>query len=144
MSRGIAFWDTSALIPLCVSQPQTSAAASLYGKYRIITWWATEVEIMSGLTRLRRMRVISSDGFSAAKKHARMLVKDWFSIHESINGTATACSLLEIHALRAADALQLAASLEACRSQPDGRVFITGDQRQAEAARHIGFSVEFV
>jgi predicted nucleic acid-binding protein len=144
MSRGIAFWDTSALIPLCISQPQTSASASLYEKYRIATWWATEVEILSGLTRLRRMGVISSDGLSAAKAHARRLVKDWFSIHESINVTATACSLLELHALRAADALQLAASLQACRSQPRGRVFITGDLRQAEAARHIGFSVELV
>jgi predicted nucleic acid-binding protein len=71
-------------------------------------------------------------------------VLTWLSIHESRSITEDACSLLEKHALSAADALQLAAALEACAHAPRGFIFISGDQRQADAARHIGFTVEFV
>ena len=44
----------------------------------------------------------------------------------------------------AADALQLAAALEACEQEPHGYVFVTADQRLAQAARQIGFSGEFI
>jgi predicted nucleic acid-binding protein len=144
MSLPDAFWDTSALLPLCVLQPQTAAAISLTGRYQIVAWWAAEVELLSGLTRLRRMGMIDSGQFDGGKLHAERLVRSWFSIHESKSITAAACSLLELYSLRAADALRLAASLEACQRQPAQYVFITGDQRQADAARQTGFTVEFV
>jgi predicted nucleic acid-binding protein len=144
MSLPDAFWDTSALLPLCVSQPQTTAAIALTSRYRIVAWWASEVELLSGLTRLRRMGMIDLSQFDGGKLQAQQLVRSWFTIHESRSITAAACSLLDLYSLRAADALQLAASLEACRHQPAQYVFITGDQRQADAARQIGFTVEFV
>jgi predicted nucleic acid-binding protein len=52
--------------------------------------------------------------------------------------------LLELYPLRAADALQLAAALDYFEKSPKGNVFITADQRLADAARQSGFSVEFL
>ncbi|MDE3150389.1 MAG: PIN domain-containing protein [Acidobacteriota bacterium] len=144
MSLPAAFWDSSALIPLCISQPQTIAAQSLYAKYRIVVWWATDVEIVSGLTRLQRMGGITHKQFLLSKPFLQNLVCEWNAVHESAGIASSACSLLETHPLRAADALQLAAALEACEHKPRGHVFVTGDQRLADAARHIGFSVELV
>jgi predicted nucleic acid-binding protein len=55
-----------------------------------------------------------------------------------------AYSLLELYPLRAADALQLAAALDYFEDSPKRKVFITADQRLADAARQSGFSVEFI
>jgi hypothetical protein len=43
--------------------------------------------------------------------------------------------------LRAADSLQLAASLVWCEQRPSKRNFICGDQQLAKAAESAGFSV---
>jgi predicted nucleic acid-binding protein len=143
MSLVPAFWDTSALIPLCVTQPQSPFAEALYARYSIIAWWATEVEIRSGLTRLLRMGSIPQSQFLAGKQLAQTLVRSWHSVQASNPITAEACSLLELHSLRAGDALQLGAALEAFTQKPQGQVFITSDQRLADAARLTGFAVEF-
>ncbi|MGB6718435.1 MAG: hypothetical protein WBE47_15910, partial [Candidatus Acidiferrales bacterium] len=52
-----------------------------------------------------------------------------------------ATELLDKHSLRAADSLQLAASLIWCQQHPSKRSFICGDFRLAEAADAAGFSV---
>ena len=46
-----------------------------------------------------------------------------------------------VHALRAADAFQLAAALVACRDPPAGHSFLSGDARLLHAARLEGFEV---
>lgn len=52
----------------------------------------------------------------------------------------TAQTLLRIHPLRAADALQLGAALVWANHRPMRRLFLTFDQRLAEAARGEGFT----
>jgi hypothetical protein len=49
--------------------------------------------------------------------------------------------LLEVHPLRAADALQLAAGLVAVFDQPGGFEFVTFDGALGAAAKQEGFSV---
>ena len=51
-----AFWDTSALVPLCVRQGITPRAIALYKLHDAVVWWATPVEIASALARLVRMK----------------------------------------------------------------------------------------
>jgi predicted nucleic acid-binding protein len=140
--KPVAFWDSSALIPLCVSQPQTATARLLYESYRIVTWRGTQVEIMSGLTRLDRTAAITHDRFLIGKQIAKEIMRDWISVGsiESIAGNA--CLLLELYPLRAADALQLAAALAWCEGRPKGNVFLTFDNRLAEAAELAGFTLE--
>jgi predicted nucleic acid-binding protein len=142
MSLPLAFWDTSALLPLCVWQIQTPQARILYLNHAVAVWWATPVEIVSGLTRLKRMVEIDQDEFLIGKQRALQLARIWMPINPSASIAAHACSLLEIYPLRAADALQLAAALDYFEYSPKGNAFITADQRLADAARQSGFSVE--
>jgi len=140
--KPVAFWDSSALVPLCVAQPQTAKARMLYGSYGIVAWWATQVEIMSGLTRLDRTRQIDHDRFLIGKQIAQEIVRGWLSVGSTGSIAAVACSLLEMHPLRAADAMQLAAALEWCEGKPKGNVFLTFDKRLSEAAGLAGFALE--
>jgi predicted nucleic acid-binding protein len=144
MSLPLAFWDASALIPLCVRQIQTSKARVLYLNHAVGVWWATPVEIVSGLTRLKRMSEIDQDEFLIGKQRAMELARIWVPIGPTASIAARACSLLELYPLRAADALQLAAAIEYFEYSPMGNVFITADQRLADAARGSGFMVEFI
>ena len=139
-----AFWDSSALVPLCTRQPQTPSATALQKQYGIVAWWAAQVEIWSGLTRLKRMGGITQSQMLAGLRLTKDLVRDWITVHASSSITDDACMLLELYPLRAADALQLAAALEACEHRPQGYVFISGDQRQSDAARQSGFSVKLI
>ncbi len=54
---------------------------------------------------------------------------------------ARAKRLLNVHPLRAADSLQLAAALIAADDQPSSRSFVCLDQRLADAAKREGFTV---
>jgi predicted nucleic acid-binding protein len=140
--KPVAFWDSSALIPLCVSQPQTAKARSLYESYGLAAWWATQVEMISGLTRLDRSGQITHDQFLIGKRIVLEIVREWDSISSTASIAANACSLLELHPLRAADALQLAAALEWCEGKPRGKIFLTFDKRLREAAGLAGFTLE--
>lgn len=142
MLKPAAFWDSSALIPLCVAQPHTERARFLYNRYGIVAWWATQVEIASGLTRLFRTGEIDHDRFLAGKRIAREIVRDWLSVGLTGSIAVEACSLLEVHTLRAADALQLAAALEWCEGKPSGQVLLTFDKRLRDAAGLAGFTLE--
>jgi predicted nucleic acid-binding protein len=144
MSLPEAFWDSSVLIPLAVQQPQSAAARLLYAKYTVVAWWGTEVEIRSGLTRLKRMGQITASEFDQAKQIAEKIIRGWESVTTRPTLTQNACNALELFPLTAADAMQLAAALEACEHAPQEYVFITADQRLAEAARQTGFAVELL
>jgi predicted nucleic acid-binding protein len=142
MSLPTAFWDSSALIPLCVEQRQTERATDLFANYAVTVWWSTPVEIASGLTRLLRMGEIGRDEFLSGKRLAQTIAATWIPISPSAGIAARACSLLEMYPLSAADALQLAAALAWCEGKPTGNVFLTFDQRLREAAGLAGFTLE--
>jgi len=56
MKTEIAFWDTSALLPLCcVKAGVTNRSRALFRRFkRPVVWWATQIEIRSALARLRQ------------------------------------------------------------------------------------------
>ena len=139
--RPAAFWDTSALVPLCVAQINTTRAIALYKAYEVVVWWATQVEIASALARLVRTGELSSNDSTKARDLARRLVNSWFVVQPSDTLRAKAIELVERYDLRAADSFQLAAAFGWCEDAPKGRVFLTADQRLREAARLSGFDV---
>jgi predicted nucleic acid-binding protein len=141
MSLPLAFWDSSALIPLCIQQAQTGRATALFANYGVVVWWSTPVEIISGLTRLVRMGEADYEEFLAGKQIAQVIATTWLPIQPSVKIAAQACSLLELHPLRAADALQLAAAFEWCEGKPKRKVFLSFDQRLREAAGLAGFTL---
>jgi hypothetical protein len=142
MSLPLAFWDSSALVPLCIQQAQTERATALFANYGVAVWWSTPVEIISGLTRLVRMGEAGHDEFLVGKQLAQIIATTWIPVQPSLKIAAQASSLLELHPLRAADALQLAAALEWCEGKPKGKVFLSFDQRLREAAGLAGFTLE--
>ncbi len=140
--REIAFWDTSALVPLCVRQSTTANAIALYRTHGAVVWWTTPVEIASALARLVRMKRINATDCAKARKLADVLSDSWSVIQPTDVVRAKALRLVDQHDLRAADSLQLAASLEWCEDVPKGRLFLTADERLREAALQVGFEAK--
>ena len=137
-----AFWDSSALVPLCVGQGVTPRAIALYELHEAVVWWATPVEIASALARLVRMKQLDPSDWTKARKLAKRLADSWSVIQPSDAVRAKSAHLVDRYDLRAADSFQLAAALEWCEDVPQGRVFLTADQRLREAARFSGFNAK--
>ena len=137
-----AFWDSSALVPLCVGQGVTPRAIALYELHEAVVWWATPVEISSALARLVRMKQLAPSDWTKARKLAQRLADSWSVIEPSNALRAKSAQLVDRYDLRAADSFQLAAALEWCEDVPQGRVFLTADQRLREAARFSGFNAK--
>jgi len=137
-----AFWDTSALVPLCVRMGMTPRAIGLYKLHDVVVWWATPVEMVSALARLVRLKQLDPSDWTRARKLAKRLADSWSVIQPSDALRAKSAQLVDRHDLRAADSFQLAAALEWCEDAPQGRVFLTADRRLREAARSSGFDAK--
>jgi predicted nucleic acid-binding protein len=137
-----AFWDTSALVPLCVRQGITLQTIALYKLHDTVVWWATPVEIASALARLVRMKQLNPSDWARARKLANRFADSWSVIQPSDGLRAKSTQLVDRYDLRAADSFQLAAALEWCEDDPQGRVFLTADGRLREAARSSGFDAK--
>lgn len=142
VTRLSAFWDSSALVPLCVRQSFTSRAIALYKTYDAVVWWATPVEIAGALARLRRMKQLTPGDWGKASQLAGQLSHSWYVVQPSLAVRAKATQLVASHDLRAADALQLAAALEWCQNAPQGQVFLAADEKLREAAIQQGFDAK--
>ena len=144
LARTSAFWDASALVPLCVRQGITPSVASLYENYRVVIWWATPVEIASALARLVRTREISTGDCAKARQVAVALADEWSVIQPSNALRDHAMRLVDRYDLKAADAMQLVAALDWCDKVPRGEVFLTADQKLREAAVLSGFDAKSI
>lgn len=137
-----AFWDASAIVPLCVSQSSTLVAVHLFKAYEMAVWWGTPVEIAAALSRLLKVGDIGIQDWRRANSLARRTAENWTVIEPSEALLQHAIALVELYDLRASDALQLAAALEWCESEPHGEAFVTFDKRLRDAALMCGFSVK--
>ena len=142
VTRVPAFWDASALVPLCVRQGITPQAIALYKTHDAVVWWATPVEIASALARLLRMKQLDSRAWARSHKLAGTLADSWSVIQPSDALRATSIKLVDRYDLRAADSFQLAAALEWCEYAPQGRVFLSADQKLRDAALLSGFDAK--
>lgn len=135
------FWDSSALVPLCLEEPATAAALDLYeNDPEMVVWWGSPVECGSAFARLRREGTLAGDQESIALSMLDSLGGLWHEIQPTAELRAQALRILRVHALRAADALQLAAGL-AWAGMPAEGEFVTLDDRLVSAARREGFQV---
>lgn len=136
------FWDASALIPLCLHEPQSKVVKKLaQDDAAIVAWWGSPVECFSALARLRREEMLSEIEEEQARAIFRALQRVWNEV-EPVNMVRDQASrVLRLHPLRAADALQLAAALVWSQGDPLQHGFVCLDQRLREAARREGFTV---
>jgi predicted nucleic acid-binding protein len=141
MSREPAFWDASALVPLCIHENSSRRAQLQLRQSLPVVWWASSVEVHSAVARLHRLgklRAVEKDG---ALARLDLLSRAWREILPSDSLRDLARQLLDTYELRAADSWQLAAALTWCQHRPSRRAFLSADQRLSKCATAAGFSV---
>jgi predicted nucleic acid-binding protein len=137
-----AFWDTSAVIPLCLRQVETPLSVKYARQFpRMIVWWSTIVESHSGVARVSGRGELSQDKEDVAVHRLNALQSSWYEILPSESIRSAARELLSGFALGAADSLQLAAALKWCNDKPHGRSFVCFDRSLCDAADRVGFSI---
>jgi len=138
----MAFWDASAIVPLCCSQPATAPGRRLRHELkRIVVWWGTPLEARSAFARLVRDGNLTIEGRVQAVKLLEQLRVAWDEILPTEKVRSLAEDLPDTYDVRAADAAQLAAALVWCRERTKQRPFVCFDERLRKAAAALGFSV---
>jgi predicted nucleic acid-binding protein len=141
----VAFWDTSAIVPLCCSQAFSAKARTLRRKFPHITiWWGTTVEVHSALTRLAQEGKLTNKSHTAALNVWQGLEAGARVVNPVDRVREIARGLPGAYGLRAMDSFQLAAALVWCQEKPHNRPFITADIDLSNAATQAGFSVTLV
>ncbi len=136
-----AFWDSSALVPLCTEQMGTPLLRQLSERFGVVVWWATRVEARSAFARELRAGALTTMQHQQVVGRLEELQQGWREIQPTEDLRRLAESMLERYHLRAADALQLAAAYTWCKNRPFNRHFISGDRRLLDAARETGFRI---
>jgi predicted nucleic acid-binding protein len=138
----MAFWDASAIVPLCCSQAASTQGRQLRRELkRMVVWWGTPLEARSAFARLVRDGDITPEERRAAIRLLGQLRVTWDEILPTEKVRPLAEDLPEAHGLHAADAAQLAAALVWCRERPRQRPLVCFDDRLRAAAGAVGFSV---
>lgn len=104
-------------------------------------WWATPVECGSALARLEREQRLTEAGRRAAWERLVEAGRSWIEVPPIERVREQGIRVLQLHPLRAADALQLAAAIVLADFEPKALPFVTLDETLAAAARREGFPV---
>ncbi|MEP6833306.1 MAG: type II toxin-antitoxin system VapC family toxin [Gemmatimonas sp.] len=136
------YWDSSAILPLIISESRSAEMLGhLDGDSSIVTWWGTRVECVSALARLEREQLLDALSLRAALARLDALGREWIEVLAIDDVRTQATRLLRTHALRAADALQLAAAIIASDFEPAALSIVSLDLRLTDAAEREGFPV---
>jgi predicted nucleic acid-binding protein len=137
-----AFWDASAIVPLCVHEATSRQARQILRKHpQVIVWWGTVIESRSALARATREGLLTAEQKKQALRQLERLGRAWLEVLPTEPVRQIAITLLDSRSLRTGDALQLAAALVWCNEKPRRRVFVCFDTRLADAAKQLGFTV---
>ena len=137
-----AFWDTSAIVPLCCHQDISQEMRRIARRVkRVAAWWGTTVEARSAFSRLVRDGKMTARDLQKAVARLDVHRASWVEVQPSDRVREIAEGLPEQYGLRALDSFQLAAALVWCKEQPRGRLFVCCDARLSDAATKAGFDV---
>ena len=136
------FWDSSALVPLYIDEPATDRLRTLLQRDPdVLVWMLSSVEVLSAIARHRRRSKGADDLLHQARREVLERWSRWSAVTDAEAVRRRAERLVGVHALAAADALQLAAALVVSGDQPETLDFVTLDSRLATAAQLEGFRV---
>jgi predicted nucleic acid-binding protein len=141
VSKTPAFWDSSALVPLCTNQRTSPQAHSAYRRFSVVVWWSSVVEVHSAICRLHRNQEITDQERQGALARLRLIGTGSREVLPDDQVRDLARETLDKYSLRAADSFQFAAAITWCQRRLSKKAFVTADQRLAEAARSAGFTV---
>ena len=137
-----AFWDTSAIVPLCCQQNLSQIMRKRWRETsRVVVWWGTSVEARSAIGRLHSEGFITVKGRQQALARLGVLRQGWREMMPSDKVRSLAEGLPDAYGLRALDSFQLAAALVWCNEKPKNRVFVCDDSKLSVAAQTVGFTV---
>lgn len=136
----IVYSDASAIVKIYLAEDQSLAVADWLADADVVATHAIAyVETRSALARRKQ------DGSLTADKHDQALMAldaDWPSFAQVSMDEHAAGDIAARHALRALDAIHVAAALELAHAAPEATVtFCSFDQRQLVAARAEGLVV---
>jgi predicted nucleic acid-binding protein len=138
----VRFWDSSALVPLLVTESSSVAVLREYElDPEVVAWWGTEAECVSALARLERDDSLTAPSMADGLRRLDGLARAWREVQPVAAVRTTAIRLLRVHPLRTADALQLGAAIVAAENHPASLQFVTLDERLGQAAEREGFTV---
>lgn len=133
------YWDTSALVPLVVTEDETERVRALLDERRaIVTWALTSVEFASAIERRARQGELDAQGRRQALARLRDLAEVWDEITSVDLVRRRALAVLARHELRAADAVQLGAALVVADELGGVIDFVCLNGRLADAADREG------
>ena len=136
------FWDSSAIVPLLVREAASDLMRRMVSEDQdMLVWWGTPVECTSAIARRERDEHLDSETAALALDRLRILVPSWMEVQPSERVRSVAQRALRVHALRAADALQLAAAIVAAGDDRASLELVCLDQHLTLAARREGFQL---
>jgi len=135
------FWDASAVLALIANQRGAKAVKVAHRDPLVMLWWGTGTECVSGLCRLRREGRLSEADLRSMMSELDDMLSSADEIEPSEAVRSVARRLLCTHALRAADAFQLAAAIVWAGQPSSNYGFVCLDQRLRDAASIEGFHI---
>jgi predicted nucleic acid-binding protein len=106
-----------------------------------MVWTMSKVEVFSALCRRFREGGLREIDFNSAKKRMIYFFDMAFEIISLTKVKDKALRLLQVHQLRAADAIHLASVLVATQEDPSRMQILSFDDRLTLAAKREGFTV---
>jgi predicted nucleic acid-binding protein len=137
----VKFWDASAVVPLVINEGASAPVIEAAADPQMVVWWGTVVETSSAIARREQAGLLTGEQVTRCLHVLQELSEVWVEVLPSDSLRRTAQRLLRVHALRAADSLQLAAALAASDERSDLLDFVCRDARLSEAAAREGLQV---
>jgi predicted nucleic acid-binding protein len=138
----MSFWDSSALVPLCINEDRSQAARRLWRLFREHSVWRESVvEVESTFARLEREGLLDLKFYRIASNQLSIIEASWYEVESSSRTIEIARTLPRQYGLRALDSLQLAAALVWCKEFPKNKDFVSSDTQLLRAAESVGFNI---
>ena len=135
----IAYFDTSAVIPLLIGEPSSVTCARMWNEAtRSISVRLLYPEARAALARAERMERITKRQHEAAVTELETIITEIDHVEITAQLVRNAGDLSQAHHLRGYDAVHLAAAIAALDAE---LVLVTGDDALAGAARAQGLAV---
>jgi predicted nucleic acid-binding protein len=136
------FWDSSAIVPLCLREANTGIIKGmLETDEEMVVWWATRLECLSAMMRRQREGSLATEAEQKARAVLDILAAGWSEVQPTEILRRRAERLIAVHPLRSADAFQLAGALVWAQDSPQGFEIVCLDRSLREAAYREGFTV---
>lgn len=140
-----AYFDTSALIKRYVNEKGSGRVVSLLRRHDLLSSAVTPVEMISALCRRKRNGELSDEDFTATLRRVQDERKRWELVELGPTVLSRAEEIVQgTVPMRSLDAIHVACFLTFQTESGTRIPFVTGDDRQREAAAFMGLDVVWV